>query len=139
MSAKAFLDTNILVYAATSCATEAEKKEKVLSILSRTGLVVSTQVIGEFYNVVTSVRRISPLSHEAALDWIDIWLELNVYNITVPVVRTALRWKKDYNIHYYDALILSAAQEAECPVLYSEDLNNGQIYGSVTVVNPFAK
>jgi predicted nucleic acid-binding protein len=46
--------------------------------------------------------------------------------------------KKRWDVGYWDAMILAAAERAACPILYSEDLSNGQVYGSVRVINPFA-
>jgi len=136
MSDKVFLDTNILVYAIEQGGSE--KSAVALEIARREGIFVSTQVLGEFYHAVTSQRRASPLTHDEASAWIQLWKKYHVSNITTAHVDLALEIKGRFSLSYYDSLILSASRIAAIKTLYSEDLTDGQDYDGVTVKNPFA-
>jgi len=96
-----------------------------------------TQVLGEFYSAVTSPRRASPLQHGEAVAWIQVWKLHEVRDITRAHVDLALEVRARFEIGYYDALIVAAARLARCPVIFTEDLNDGQDYGGVRVQNPF--
>lgn len=86
---------------------------------------------------VVVARRKSLLADDS----IDRWLLLLNGVPSVPVdqlyVRTGLDIARRYGIHYYDAALLGAAERLGAPVLYTEDLNHNQVYGSVRAVNPF--
>lgn len=138
MSANVFLDTNILVYAIEVGGPEEQKHARALALTRRSDLCISTQVLGEFYRAVTSVRRTVPLAHDEAVAWIQLWKRFELCHITVPHVDLALEFAGRFQINYYDALILAAANLAKCETVYSEDLNAGQTYAGVTVVNPFS-
>jgi predicted nucleic acid-binding protein len=138
MSGKGFLDTNILVYAIESAGPDPQKSQAALALVRRENVSLSTQVIGEFYRAVTSRKRASPLTHGQAVAWIQIWKRLPIHHVTVANVDLALELAGQFQIAYYDALILAAARLAGCTVVYSEDLNAGQDYGGVRVENPFA-
>jgi len=135
MSDKAFLDTNILVYAIEQGGSE--KSVIALALAQRGDIYVSTQVLGEFYNAVTSQRRASPLTHDEATAWIQLWKKYHVSNITTAHVDLALEISGRFQISYYDSLILSAARLARIDLVHSEDLADGQDYDGVTVKNPF--
>jgi predicted nucleic acid-binding protein len=137
MSAKAFIDTNVLVYAIQLPGDDLEKPNRARSLLRGDDLCLSTQVLGEFYRAVTSRRRAQPLSHSEAAAWVQLWKRIEVLSITVAHVDLALEITERFDIGYYDALILSSARMAGCRKVYSEDLNPGQEYNGVTVLNPF--
>jgi len=133
-----FLDTNILIYAIEVDGPEPAKTAAAQEAVRRSDVVLSTQVLGEFYRAVTSPRRESPLDPAEATAWIQMWKRFDVRDVTVRHVDLALEIAQQCQVGYYGALILAAARKAECPVVYSEDLSDGQDYGGVTVVNPFA-
>jgi predicted nucleic acid-binding protein len=137
MSGSVFLDTNILIYAIESGGPEPLKFSAATNLLRRTDICLSTQVLGEFYRAATSPRRTSPLKHAEAVAWIQLWKRHQIEPLTVAHVDLALELAGQFQIGYYDALILAAAQLAGCQVVYSEDLNAGQSYGGVKVENPF--
>lgn len=137
MSDKAFLDTNILVYAIESSGPDTKKSGIALHLVRRSDICISTQVLGEFYRAVTSVRRASPLSQDEATAWVQLWKRLEVCGISVLHVDLALEIVRRFQIGYYDGLILAAAHLSGCKQVFSEDLCDGQNYGGVTVVNPF--
>lgn len=136
MSVEAFLDTNILVYAVTCDEAEQAKREKALEIIETEEFAISVQVLQEFY--VTVTRKLAkPLTPGKALAWIE---ELEVFPcvaIEASLVKIAIENAVRYQTSYRDGAILAAAQCIGAPRLYSEDLNHGQRYGSVEVLNPF--
>src|SRR5688572_29375737 len=138
MPARAFLDSNILVYAIERGGPDPAKSARALELARGTDVCLSVQVLGEFYRAVTSPRRQVPLGHEEAVAWVQIWKRHDVRPLGVPHVDMALELATRFQLGYFDALILAAARLAGCETVYSEDLNDGQDYGGVQVVNPFA-
>jgi predicted nucleic acid-binding protein len=139
MSDKHFLDTNILVYAYDS--SDPEKQATAQKLLTQgieqEDAVLSAQVLGEFFVVVT--RRIKePLSPEQAEQVIDLLSILPVVEVDAKLVKRAILLHKESQASYWDSLIVSAAERAGCTKILSEDLNAGQAYLDVRVENPFA-
>ncbi len=135
---KVFLDTNIIVYAYDKHEPEKMEKARLLlkSGIAEESAVLSSQVLGEFFVVVT--RRIpKPLSADEAMEIINILSVLPVAEIDLSLVRRAVETCREYGISYWDALIIAAAGRAGCPKILSEDLNNGQEYNGIVVENPF--
>ena len=136
---KYFLDTNVLVYANDN--TEEAKHTTAVRLITdgiRSGrVVISTQVLSEFWVTVTQKIQV-PLDREKAEKEVESFRAFTVINIEYHTVRTAIHIQKRYQLSYWDALILSAAQMAGCEYVFSEDLNEGQRYGNVVVSNPFA-
>ncbi len=132
-----FIDTNILLYAVCPGSHERAKAEKARGILRRDDLALSVQVLQEFYVQATRPTRTQPLSHADATALIALWLRFHVVELSVRLMQTALRLKDRYQTSYWDAAILAAADTAGCTELLSEDLNPGQSYDAVRVINPF--
>ncbi len=137
MNAEKFIDTNILVYAASNDPADLRKKELARKVLVERGLGLSAQVIQEFYHAATRKNRLG-VSHEAAMNVITRLDLFPILPITHELVKEAGNDSGKHMISYFDAAILVAARHLGCQVLYSEDLNAGQGYSGVTVVNPFA-
>lgn len=127
-----FFDTNVLVYTATS---DAIKKQRAADCLLRGGLA-SVQVLNEFVHVARQKLR-----H----DWPQIELAISLFRtslddivpITLRAHANAVLLARDHRLHIYDALIVASALEAGCDTLFSEDLQHGRNFGSLTIVNPF--
>jgi predicted nucleic acid-binding protein len=137
MAIKPFVDTNVLVYAISGAADDSAKAAQAKRILQEEPIVLSTQVLGEFYNAVISLRRRSPLSHDEAVAWVQLWKKFAVLDITTAHVDLAVEVVGRFKVSYYDALIISAARLGQCDIIYSEDLSDGQDYGGIRVKNPF--
>ena len=136
MTVEAFLDTNILVYAVTGDASQQAKRQRALEIIQVEDFAISAQVLQEFYVIVTR-KLAEPLTPGQALEWIE---ELEVFpcvTTEVSLVKIAIEISVRYRTSYWDGAILAAAESICAPRLYSEDLNHGQRYGRVEVVNPF--
>jgi predicted nucleic acid-binding protein len=137
MTAMRFVDTNILIYAIGLQPAPPEKKVIAREILARSDIALSVQVLQEFYVQATHARRSDALSHDLAVRLIEKWQRFRVQDNNVAVLQSALRLKQRFQTSYWAAAILAAAKAARCQQLLSEDLNHGQDYDGVVVVNPF--
>ena len=133
----AFVDTNVLLYAASTVADEADKRRTARAILDRDDLVLSVQVLQEFYVQATRATKPDRLAHEPAVALVESWLRFRVIETTVPLIQRALASALRWRISYWDAAIVEAARTGGCPTLLSEDLQPGMSFSGVTVENPF--
>lgn len=133
MTVDCFLDTNVLVYPVSGAPSEADKKARAREIIARRQFGISGQVLQEFF--VTVTRKITqPLSIESAIEVID---DLPCVHVDPQLVRDGALQAARHQISYWDGAIIAAAERLGAAILYSEDLNDEQTYGSVRVVNPF--
>ncbi len=138
MTEPIFVDTNVWVYA-VDAADPAKRKRALEATAPAPGrdLVVSTQVLTEFYAVVTRKLAV-PVSVEDAEAMVRQLAVLPVVAIDSSLVVSAIAGSREWRISIWDALILRAAEVAGCRRVLSEDLADGTTYGSVVVENPFA-
>ncbi|MDD5392467.1 MAG: PIN domain-containing protein [Thiothrix sp.] len=139
MNAKYFVDTNVLVYAFDS--SEPEKQQVALQILEEQGsngdLMLSTQVLQEFF--VTVTRKLAkPLSIEDAYACVQQFSIYPMVQITSELVLRAISRTRDDAFSFWDSLIVEAALQANCRILFSEDMQDGRQIGQLTIRNPFA-
>lgn len=134
MRADSFLDTNILLYASSRTEAEQEKRKVARGLLSRDGVGMSVQVLAEFY--VNAVSKLK-LPEERVMAVLAKLESYPILPVDESVFWSALEIRKRYGVSYWDGAIIAAAVELGCDTVYSEDLNHGQIYASVKVVNPF--
>ena len=134
---RVFLDTNVLLYAISTTAPEKAKRAIALGLLDDPEIVLSTQVLQEFYVQATRATRADALSHGQASLLIESWLRFEVVPVTVEVVVAALSARDRWQISYWDSAILEAARSAGCAVVLSEDMQHDQDFDGVKVVNPF--
>ena len=134
MPAKAFFDTNVLIYAVARDDPRGAQAEELLA----SGGVLSVQILNEFVSVA---RR------KILMSWSDVTEALDAFRvlcpsplpITIETHEAALKIAEQHGYNIYDALVVAAALEAGCSILYSEDLQDGQtIDGQLTIRNPFA-
>ncbi len=130
----AFIDTNILLY----CFDEAvpEKREVAKRLVAGLGdeLVISTQVLQEFYWNATKKLRMTPPEAKQA---VEHFAKRRVVQLSSPMVILSIETSERYRISFWDSLILEAAASAKCSVLYTEDLSHGQSMRGVSVTDPF--
>ena len=133
MPAKAFFDTNVLLYAVAENDPRSAQAEELLAA----GGVLSVQILNEFVSVA---RR------KILMSWSDVTEALDAFRvlcpsplpITIEIHEAALKIADKHVYNIYDALVIAAALEAGCATLYSEDLHSGQmISGQLTIRNPF--
>jgi predicted nucleic acid-binding protein len=138
MNDKAFVDTNILMYAHDATAGPRHERAKTLvqELWHTRSGVVSTQVLQE---LCVNLRRKTgqPTSLRTTREIVTDYLSWEVVVNTGESVLEALEIEDHHGISFWDALVIQAAESAGAAVLYSEDLSDGQSYGSVRVVNPF--
>jgi predicted nucleic acid-binding protein len=138
MNGKAFLDSNILIYAATGRDAYPEKFRRAREIVFRDEIGISTQVIGEFVANVQKPKRMKPpLTSEQTAVWVDRLFQLPLVEVDRQIVESALIVHQRYLLSYWDSQIVAAAERFGAEVLYSEDLSHGQTYGRVRCENPF--
>ncbi len=137
MSGPDFLDTNILVYAYVP--GDARKQKIAQGIVERALSgegVVSSQVLAEFAATLLH-KAAPPMRPEVVLIALDaLWL-LSVVSPDHGMVRRAVEARAAYGIHFYDGMIVAAAERGGCGRILSEDLNTGQSYFQIPVENPF--
>lgn len=131
-----FLDTNILLYA-LGPEEDTRRSATARRILSEGNIGFSIQVFQEFYVQATHSRRNDPLSHDEATGLIEKLSIFPVQENNGAVLNLAFAITKDYQISFWDGSILAAANLLKCEQVFSEDLNHGQTYGDVVVINPF--
>jgi predicted nucleic acid-binding protein len=139
MSGKFFLDTNIFVYSLDLAAPSKARKAAALirdGIETRRG-IVSYQVVQEFFNVAFTrfARPMPPFTAEEYLATVFRPL-LAVHSSPVLFV-SALQLYHQHHLSWYDCLIVAAAREAGCELLYSEDLQHGRHFDDLRIENPF--
>lgn len=138
MSARAFLDTNVLVYCYDR--REPRKQTRALEIMQGAwrpiDVVLSTQVLQEFYVVVTR-KLANPISAEHAEEAVAELAALPVVPCDAALVRTSIALARRYQLSLWDALILEAARTGSCECVLTEDLQDGLQVEGVRVENPF--
>lgn len=136
MKERSFFDTNILLY--TDDRHDGVKQAKALALLQSAwmsgNLVLSTQVLQEYFAAATrklgvpaemAQRKIQLLSQQA-----------NVFSITPDDIVQAIDLHRLHSFSFWDSLIVRMAQKTACTLLYSEDMQDGRVIGSVRIVNP---
>lgn len=132
-----FIDTNVLLYSISDLPEEAAKAAIARGIMAGTDLVLSVQVLQEFYVQSTRPSRRNRITHEQSVRLIQSWCRFPVQDVTLGLMQEALEIKARYQLSYWDSAIIAAAKQGNCAEVLSEDMNDGQDYGGVKVVNPF--
>ena len=126
MTGRFFVDTNVITYAHIT--NEHQKHEKALALLRESladsRLWISTQILSEFYSSMSKNKY----AHEEIIEFIAaIMQNMNTLAVTPETVETALQLKSKYKFSYWDSLMLAAALGSGSEVVYTEDLQHGQI------------
>lgn len=141
MSVKAFFDTNVLVYAFGPVLTD--KSDRATSVLracsEQSAGYVSSQVVNEFFNVAFRKFRPKMTVNEARLAAHAIFGAFQMVAPSSRMLDLAFDLHQAHSIAWFDSLIVAAAMDARCDVLYTEDLQDGRHFGKLTVVNPFRR
>ncbi len=131
-----FIDTNIWVYALSS--QDHAKKKVAVELIAKTYrddmICVSSQVLKEFANFAFRKTRKSAAEINAMLSRIGSY---TFVADTKELVADGVTGRETWQVGFYDALIIAAANKAGCTTIFTEDLNNGQKYGNVVAINPF--
>lgn len=140
MSGKAFVDTNVIVYAHDTANPAKCARARLLLTdgMRRGNLVLSTQVLSEFF--VTITRKVQqPLPLSAARREVRLLAAFELVPTDAELIVEAIALHERHALNYWDALIVAAAIRGGCEALYSEDLQPGRRFGSVRIENPFAE
>ncbi len=135
-----FLDTNILLYAISTSEAEAKKKTIARDLLEGNDWGVSVQVLQEFYVNATKSKRASDSPAMTVLEAANAVRRFTAYPVvtnTDTLLIKAIDLSQRFQISFWDAGVVAAAIASGAKTLYTEDLNHGQIYETITVVNPF--
>lgn len=132
MRAADFLDTNILLYLFSADVAKADRAEALLAA----GGVVSVQVLNEFASIASRKLKMPWEQIQSVL--LDIRSFCKVLPLTLATHESGLALARDYGFSLYDAMVVASALEASCPVLWSEDFQDGlRVNGLLTITNPF--
>jgi len=138
MSAAEFLDTNVLVYAYDDGAPQKQSIARGYVQRAAAGdYVISVQVLAEFSATLLHRFKI-PMPPDKMVSILDALSIVRVVHLDEELVRRAVEAHVLYGVHFYDGMILAAAERAGCRRILSEDLNAGQVYFGIKVENPFA-
>jgi predicted nucleic acid-binding protein len=136
MSVEAFLDSNILLYAASKDSADATKSTRAAQLIAETNFGVSLQVAQEFYHNARLKARLAITSAQIETI-INLLLARPLVVTDAELFADARRLCDRFQLRYWDAAIVAAAVRLRAPILYSEDLSDGQEFHGVRVVNPF--
>jgi predicted nucleic acid-binding protein len=139
MNVRSFLDTNVVVYAFGQAFPE---KARVAQQLITDGAadkltVISNQVVQEFINVALRGFRIAITRSDLESFVVKALFPMMAISSSPTLMIQALRLQAAHQLAWYDSLIVAAAMQAGCKVLYSEDLQHGRRFGDLVVENPF--
>lgn len=133
---KIFIDTNLIVY--TLDKSNVDKQERARNIIRKIvnvhQPVISTQVIKEFYVVAINKMKADPIIVKNIL---HNFRNMEIVTNDLELIEQAIDISVISQISFWDSLIIAAAEKANCEYIFSEDLNPGQTYRGVLVVNPF--
>lgn len=130
------LDSNVLVYAADLDAGDRHLRAKsLLSAASRADTVLPLQALAEFFYVTTRKRKLTVREANYAVDaWAGTFFVRPANYETVVIAMSLVETDR---MAFWDAMIVAVAEQADCDLLVSEDLQDGRRFGRVTIVNPF--
>jgi predicted nucleic acid-binding protein len=137
MTDSAFFDTNIIVYLFDQSNPLKRKESARLFdyfFKAKRGYL-STQVLSEFFIVTT--KKLKLLSEKDAQQLINDFLKTNLIIIDDHVMSTAMKIAISHHLSFWDALIIASASKAKAKLLFTEDLNHGQVINGIQICNPF--
>ena len=136
MATRSFIDTNVLVYAEAS--DEPLKQRAALALLKglyEEGLgVMSTQVLQEYCNVALKKLK---LPAQYVRSQLDLYEQFEVVQVTPSIIHAGLDIHQTRSVSFFDAIVLASAHAAGCDVIWTEDMNAGEVINGVSIANPF--
>ena len=132
-----FVDTNVLLYAFAPRPGDAAKARAAVDLIRARNLAVSVQVLQEFYVQATRANRAAAIPHDLAVEAIASLGRFPTQENTMALVQRAIAAHRRWTISYWDAAIIEAARLQGCTEVLTEDLQHGQDFDGVRVVNPF--
>ena len=137
MATRSFVDTNVLVYAEASDAPLKQRAAlTLLKGLYEEGLgVLSTQVLQEYCNVALKKLK---LPAQYVRSQLDLYEQFEVVQVTPAIIHAGLDIHQTRSVSFFDAIVLASAHAAGCNVLWTEDMNAGEVIHGVSIANPFS-
>ena len=137
MATRSFIDTNVLVYAEASDAPLKQRAAlALLKGLYEEGLgVLSTQVLQEYCNVALKKLK---LPAQYVRSQLDLYEQYEVVQVTPAIIHAGLDLHQTRSVSFFDAIVLASAHASGCNVIWTEDMNAGEVVNGVTISNPFA-
>jgi predicted nucleic acid-binding protein len=137
MATRSFIDTNVLVYAEASDAPLKQRTAlTLLKGLYEEGLgVLSTQVLQEYCNV--ALKKLKLPAHYVRSQ-LDLYEQFEVVQVTPAIIRAGLDLHQTRSVSFFDATVLASAHASGCNVIWTEDMNAGEVVNGVRISNPFA-
>jgi predicted nucleic acid-binding protein len=134
----AFYDTNVLIYAARPQLEQKDEHKRAVAcdLVGRWDFCISAQVLAEFFHNTVKKGK-SRLTEEQADVWLTDLSSRPCAEIDTSLVMEGIAFSRRYQLSYWDGAIVAAANRLGSTQLYTEDLNDGQLYGDVKVINPF--
>ena len=133
-----FLDSNILIYAFdTAEPVKRARSRALIESLPAEAIVLSAQVVNEFYFTVTRKLR-RPLLAAQAEEAVRGLSGFRILPLDYKLSMAAMELVRKHQLSIWDALVLESALDGKCRTLFSEDFQDGRKYGALTVTNPFA-
>lgn len=138
MTAKVMLDTNLWVYLYAQNAPEKQAKMQTIVSENFEDIVVSTQILGELYHVLTRKKLAdTAVAKEIVLEMITTFPVMEIDTVKVIL---ALDLHTRYGYSYWDSLVIATASLTDCDVIYSEDMQHGQVIEKkLKIINPLAE
>ena len=137
MATRSFIDTNVLVYAEASDAPL--KQRAALALLKRLYEenlgVLSTQVLQEYCNVALKKLK---LPAQYVRSQLDLYEQFEVVQVTPAIIHAGLDIHQTRSVSFFDAIVLASAHAAGCNVIWTEDMNAGEVINGVSIANPFS-
>ena len=136
MTAEVFLDSNILLYACSNAPADAEKQSIAAKLIEEADFALSAQVLQEFISNALR-KKVLGISGTQIAATMEMSVHVPVLPITRELVLAGIALRCRLQLSHWDSTIIAAALELSCRTLYTEDLNHGQDYDGVQVINPF--
>lgn len=136
MTGRSFIDTNVLIYA--QACDEPQKQRAALALLKRlfdeSQGVLSTQVLQEYCNVALKKLKL-PVPYIRSQ--LDLYEQFEVVQVTPAIIRAGLDLQQTRSLSFFDAMVIASAHAAGCNLIYTEDMNAGEVVNGLAITNPF--
>lgn len=112
------------------------KHNQALQLIGGTGIILSTQVLNEVCSNLLRKAKYTEIEIQKTID--NFQVRYSIVNVTSNIIRQSSTLRISYRLSYWDSIIIATAIDANCDVVYSEDMQNGQHIGGLVIQNPFA-
>ena len=136
MIAEIFLDANVLLYASSNATADKTKRERAQALIIASPFALSAQVLQEYIANALRKKQLG-ISEENIHAMLELATTATILPVSLELILASVQIRRRFQVSHWDATIIAAAVELWCSTLYSDDLNHGQNYDGIRVVNPF--